>query len=873
MMASRILSRFLPNTESGVLFDHRIPEIEAGDDHDQRTSSDHELDALLAEAAAEEHATPPSSSTRPSKDDVPHSLLVEGAALRQQFSKQPRRDHASTLRAEEQWRTVQDRQPLHNDSDNPARTQVRGVSTQHAIDAREQALWLWTNVQNLDAFLLELYEYYAEHGIWSMLLSRAINMATTAFLFSLYMFMSSCIDYSKIPASKSTSEVLIPKCMQNTSFAKNVLLWCFTFWWCWMLFKHLMDVRRLWSLHEFYHHLLNIPDIDLQTVSWERVVEGLMKLRNSNARTADDLPRYLKDVTKHQAKQRMDAHDIANRLMRRDNYFVALFNKEIFDLSLPVPFLGTRQFYSKSLEFCIQFCFQDFIFDHQGQVKPSCLKRQDRNHLIQTLRRRLRFTAIMSIILAPVNIGAHCIYYFSRYYAEFRNSPSKLSARAFTPLAEWKFREFNELQHDFRQRMRMSYPFADDYLNQFPRDKTHQLLQFVSLVSGTLAGLLGLATLLDPELFLGFEITPGRTAFFYISILMAIFAGARGGVPDESEVHDPVLHLMNVIHMTHYQPSRGRHQLHSNDVRVEFSSLYQMKILIFLEEIMSLIIAPFVLWKNSGKRSETIVDFFRNSTVQVDGLGYLCAFSVFDFRKSKNVEDEAMQDTDGLREEYFGTKDDKMAKSQFYFMQRVSGYDQKHGPGRHHRPHFGLHLPPSFPPMSPLRQTANKRSEGKTNLAAKGRSASPQRSILLDLPHQQRHGNKGTSDPRNKRSGLSSHAAAARRGNLTGAGYISPDELEEDPARLARLDAMTTSRLIEEDNSLGDSWKVSASSPSRKHGGAQGGTGGVGAGVVSSSHASEGPGGNNDKRTSGGVLGLLVEYSKAHAGGKGPKIG
>lgn len=179
-----------------------------------------------------------------------------------------------------------------------------------------------------------------------------------------------------------------------------------------------MKIRRLWSIHEFYHHLLGIPDIDLQTVSWERIVESLMKLRNSNAQTADRLPSFVvKEVNEHQSKQRMDAHDIANRIMRQDNYFVALFNKEILDLSLPIPFFGTRQFYSKSLEFCIRICFQNFIFDDQGQVKPSCLRRQDRQHLIQALRSRFRKTAMISVLLAPFNIGARCVYYFSRYYA------------------------------------------------------------------------------------------------------------------------------------------------------------------------------------------------------------------------------------------------------------------------------------------------------------------------------------------------------------------------------------------------------------------------------------------------------------------------
>lgn len=223
-------------------------------------------------------------------------------------------------------------------------------------------------------------------------------------------------------------------------------------------------------------------------------------------------------------------------------------------------------------------------------------------------------------------------------------------------------REFNELEHDFRRRIKMAYPFADRYLNQFPKDKMNQALSFVSLITGTIAAVLGIATLLDPELFLGFEITPGRTAFFYLSISMGIFAAARNAVPDDSEVHEPVLHLFEVIEYTHYYPQRWKKQLHSNNVRVEFSALYQMKVLIFLEEILSLVVAPFILWRNSGDQSKQIIDFFRQFTVHVDGLGDLCNHAVFDFRKRKNLEDDdAAKDTDGLREEYFNAKDDKMA--------------------------------------------------------------------------------------------------------------------------------------------------------------------------------------------------------------------
>lgn len=197
MMASRILSRFLPNTE-GELLDRHIPETEVGDDSSpHRTSSDHELDALLAEAAAEEHDLPPTTGTRPStwdeaarvppsdmEDDVPPSLLIEGGAVRQPTAHRPKTEQQTTaMRTEEQWRRAQAKQPLHTDNysraTGPPRTER--ASDQHAIDAREQALWLWTNVQNLDAFLLELYQYYAEHGIYSIVLSRGIDLAYVDF--------------------------------------------------------------------------------------------------------------------------------------------------------------------------------------------------------------------------------------------------------------------------------------------------------------------------------------------------------------------------------------------------------------------------------------------------------------------------------------------------------------------------------------------------------------------------------------------------------------------------------------------------------------------------------------------------------------------
>jgi autophagy-related protein 9 len=53
---------------------------------------------------------------------------------------------------------------------SPPRSQMRG------LDAYERALWTWVNVYNLDAFLQEVYYYYDGKGIYSIALSRGLNL-------------------------------------------------------------------------------------------------------------------------------------------------------------------------------------------------------------------------------------------------------------------------------------------------------------------------------------------------------------------------------------------------------------------------------------------------------------------------------------------------------------------------------------------------------------------------------------------------------------------------------------------------------------------------------------------------------------------------
>lgn len=134
------------------------------------------------------------------------------------------------------------------------------------------------------------------------------------------------------------------------------------------------------------------------------------------------------------------------------------------------------------------------------------------------------------------------------------------------------------MYHIFKKRLDFSHKFASKYIDQFPKEKTAQISRyypedglltkrsFVAFISGSFAAVLFLVSLVDPELFLGFEITKDRTVLFYLGLFGTILAVSRGMIPEENLVFEPEAMLTQVIEYTHYCPSHWNGKLHSDEV-------------------------------------------------------------------------------------------------------------------------------------------------------------------------------------------------------------------------------------------------------------------------------------------------------------------
>lgn len=373
---------------------------------------------------------------------------------------------------------------------------------------------------------------------------------------------------------------------------------------------------------------------------------------------------------------------------------------------------------------------------------------------------------------------------------EYQKNPSALNARTYTPLADWKFREFNELPHLFKERLNMSYPFATRYIDQFPKVKMERLAKTIAFVAGALVTVLAIASLIDPEMFLSFEITHDRTALFYIGIFGSVWAFARGSITDDDSVFDPEYALRQVIEYTHYQPDHWQGRLHSFDVKKEFAELYKNKIVIFVEEILSILITPLILMASLPKSSDQVIDFFREFTIHVDGLGYVCSFAVFDFKKGVGNPKHTGGSTD-VRDDYYSTKHGKMAASYYGFLDNYvinpkTGIPGHLPPGARHQ----FHPPPAFPGLnsptlaaemqtSRIGRSERTRSRAPAGVSQAARTPrfgpappqlSPMASILLDPHHQPAASTFGTR---------SVHRQRQTRAGYQGESNIIEESLED----------------------------------------------------------------------------------------------
>lgn len=605
------------------------------------------------------------------------------------------------------------------------------VKLKFEIPPKERALYLWANIINMDEFLNDIYYYYRNKGVNNIIISKLVDLVVLVFILWFTIFLKWGINYDTFNAWKLTSKItlrdlIIPGYFWKTPLLVKFIVLGFSLYICLRVIQVYLDYTyKLKEIKNFYHNLIEIKDDnELMTISWIKIIEKIVALKKFNSLTNDDKTTTI--INDLNSKIRLNPHDIANRIMRKENYFIALINKDVLDLSInlgPIN-LGNANLLTKTLEWNLKLCIFNFMFTSNGQIDPKVLKDSDRNQLSQQLNKRFKMASIINLGLAPFLVIYFILLYFFQNFNEYRLNPSYLlNLRQFTPFSEWKLREFNELPHFFNRRLKLATGPSNNYINQFPSNfLIANLMYLVNFISGSILAILVIyGLILDDEdhNFWSFEITENRSSLFYISIfgtLFAITSSLSNDINDsKSYYYDPEASIKYVSQFTHYLPSSWQGKLHTLLVKYEYCQLFNLRVLIIFNEILSIILTPFLLWFRISEMSSHIIDFFRDYSIHIDGLGYICYFSMFNFeQKEKNMNVKRFDD-DG--------PDDKMIKSYMYFLESYTSPNKPQP-----KPH-SQQQPPAESQSKPANPTPHKPT---VNQAMSMTSIDPSSSFMHD---------------------------------------------------------------------------------------------------------------------------------------------
>ncbi|GAB4841706.1 autophagy protein atg9 [Ancistrocladus abbreviatus] len=498
-------------------------------------------------------------------------------------------------------------------------------------------------ITDLDLFFERLYNYYCEKGLWCIIVKWIVELLSLAFTICFSGFFLLYVDWTGLRNAKCgidavesgtrpcdlAKEALHQHPLTPFTFPKAVILGylgIFSIYWIFCFLRFFAQLKYTLRIRNFYYNSLHVTDDELQTMPWASVLEKVVQVQNMQQLCV------VKDLS---------AHDMIMRLMRKENYLIGMINKGVlaFPISKWFPGAGPtvkvgpsggrqRLILTKTLEWTLNWSILQSMFDRNFCIRRDFITNPS------TLKKRLMVVGLVMLLLSPFLVIFMLVYLFLRHAEQFYNHPAKASSRRWSNLSRWMFREFNEVEHLFRHRINSSIVHASDYLKQFPTPIISIIAKFISFISGGFAAVLIIIAFLDESLLEG-QIF-GRNLFWYAAVFGAITAVSRAAVTDDLLVLEPERAMTLVVQHTHYMPKRWRGKENTETVRMEFETLFQYTAMMWLEEMASIFLTPYLLIFVVPKRVDDILQFIADYTVNVEGVGHVCSFSTFDFQNHGN---------------------------------------------------------------------------------------------------------------------------------------------------------------------------------------------------------------------------------------------
>ncbi|XP_065178421.1 autophagy-related protein 9A-like [Sycon ciliatum] len=389
-------------------------------------------------------------------------------------------------------------------------------------------------------------------------------------------------------------------------------------WYAYLLFASIFLVQRviravvciheMWGIRRFYNDVLNINPSQLENYTWEQVVRAIIKAQEVHHISVQS--------------DRVTELDIHNRILRFKNYTIALVSKNVLPVEFHVPCMGTRMYFTEELKYL----YEMILFWGPGAPFADSSNLKSRFHstpartLAATMRNTIALYAVITMVLSPLIFMWQLCHTMSMLGETIQQKAGAFSLRSWSPYARQKLRLYNEPEHRFTQRLAKAYDPATKYINLFISPVIKVIARPVKFISGVLFALLIVLGVMESQM-----LAPRVALAVFV---LGIIVGMARMLSPHDDGSCPEELLEEVFRGTFQGPiPNWRGNAHTIPVMEAVGLLFPYRVAFCVEQLLSPILTPLILFFYLRPRSEEIINFFQKFTIRVHGVGDICSFA------------------------------------------------------------------------------------------------------------------------------------------------------------------------------------------------------------------------------------------------------
>ena len=115
-------------------------------------------------------------------------------------------------------------------------------------------------------------------------------------------------------------------------------------------------------------------------------------------------------------------------------------------------------------------------------------------------------------------------YYIFNYGEKFYNDPNLVVSRVFTNKTKWKFRNYNELNHEFDKRIECANKHAKKYAGLFSSKLLETFTRLIVFIASSFFIVLLVLSIINDSILVNLYIANNKTVLWFLGILAPIIA-------------------------------------------------------------------------------------------------------------------------------------------------------------------------------------------------------------------------------------------------------------------------------------------------------------------------------------------------------------